>query len=46
MRQSGRNSRTPGRITEKMETEYDAPQGVSKSGICSRSVCREEVYVP
>ena len=24
------------------ETKYDAPQGVSKSGICSKSGCREE----
>lgn len=26
-----------------METKYDALQGVSKSGICSKSGCREEV---
>ena len=26
------------------ETKYDVPQDVSKSGSCSKSGCREEVY--
>ena len=27
---------------EEQETKYDAPQGVNKSGNCSKSGCREE----